>query len=478
MSSQTSHLKLVEDEAVDNLGDNTVQRPAPSAEHKPFEVVERRYDTGTATPYLENAKSFIDGRTATDPQWMQDLRQEALSYVAGHGIPTPRLERWKYTNLQSMAKLNIEHANDQADLEGIALPEKLSPLRAVFVNGVFAKELSDLPEGIEICGCISENMDTFEGLITNAPLETFNDQMLWALNSVYTQSGFGLRVPKNMVMDQPIEALSVWTKPLRAYPRMIVQIERNAQAHVIEHVVHMNAENATAEQALNLITAARIDVGQNASLTHFKVQDYTDHDWILQNDHITQDRDSRYTRYTLNASAEKQSREQIWVQIQGENAECTLNGVQLSDQSNALETLIHVDHEAPNCESNQDYRHVASGQSSCTFQGKVHVHQIAQLTNAYQMSRGVTLSERAEVNTKPELEIYADDVKCSHGATTGQIDEQALFYMRARGLNEQEARRMLLTSFVSEVFEDIDEDSPVMTAYKRKIAAYLEEVVA
>jgi Fe-S cluster assembly protein SufD len=163
---------------------------------------------------------------------------------------------------------------------------------------------------------------------------------------------------------------------------------------------------------------------------------------------------AKYEAFTITTGAGL-SRNQIHADLKGENIVCRLNGVNMLDGSEIADTTITVEHQAPNCESYQDYRSVATDKAVGTFQGKIHVHQIAQKTDGYQMAKSLLLSSQATMNTKPELEIYADDVKCSHGATAGRLDEDALFYLRARGIPENQARNLLIQAFVNEVIEGV-----------------------
>lgn len=437
-----------------------------------------KYHNENAPAYVQGAQSFIEGRAANEPQWLNTLRQQSLRILEDKGMPTPRLERWKYLNLAPLEqKIKLAGSKAEDASETRDLPEALSPLRAVFVDGRFMADLSSLPEGIEVCGSIDafSGHDAVQTHWNNAPVDVQNDQMHWALCSLWAEDGFALVVPKNMVVEQPIEILYCGSNtPKSTCMRNVIVVEQGANVKLIEHFAGTQGD-------INLCTTTLVE--DNARLDVRRIQDHESDAIILATTHLMQGRDSFYKNRSLSAGAEKINRYQIWVQIQGENAECDLGGAQLVTSGNLFETTILMEHEKPLCTSNQDYRHLAAGEGQAVFQGKVHVHKPAQKTMAYQLSRGMLLSERAEINTKPELEIYADDVRCSHGATTGQIDEDALFYMRARGMNEQDARRLLLRVFVNEVLElslsddEDNENSALETKMNALIDNWLSEVL-
>ena len=232
-------------------------------------------------------------------------------------------------------------------------------------------------------------------------------------------------------------------------PRLKVVLEEGASLSLVER---HEGEGAYWK---NMVT--EIEVGANARLHHVRVQGDSMDAVNTNMVHITMDRDSYYDGFTLNMGG-KMTRHQVHLVMQGVNGECHLNGVNMLNGKQHGDTTFLIEHQAPHCRSNQFYRSLLDDQSRGVFQGKVHVHRIAQKTDGYQMSNALLLSPQAEMDTKPELEIYADDVLCSHGATTGQMDEGPLFYLRSRGLNEAEARMLLAQAFVAEVVDKIADE--------------------
>lgn len=203
---------------------------------------------------------------------------------------------------------------------------------------------------------------------------------------------------------------------------------------------------------------SEIVIGKRSRLHHIRLQedsiDSINTNMVL----LTLEQESSYHGFTLNTGA-KLVRHDVNALVLGQNSHCIFNGINLLKGLQHCDTTIVIEHQAPNCKSNQFFRSLLDGQSRCVFQGKVHVHRAAQKTDAYQLSNAILLSDRAEMDTKPELEIYADDVKCTHGATTGQFDEEPLFYLQSRGLTEAEARKVLMTAFVNEVVGNIEDES-------------------
>ena len=233
-------------------------------------------------------------------------------------------------------------------------------------------------------------------------------------------------------------------------PVLTIEIEDSAEATIIER------HNGQGAYWKNMVT--NITLGRNAKLHHYRLQDDTLEAVHTNMVNITLERDAVYNGFTLNIGA-AMSRHEIHAKLNGTNGECSFNGINLLNGKQHGDTTILIEHAAPNCRSNQFYRSILDDESHGVFQGKVHVHRVAQKTDGYQLSNALLLSPKAEMDTKPELEIYADDVKCSHGATTGQLDDEPLFYLRSRGLTESEARMLLVQAFVDEVADKImDED--------------------
>ncbi|MCF8495635.1 MAG: Fe-S cluster assembly protein SufD [Alphaproteobacteria bacterium] len=251
----------------------------------------------------------------------------------------------------------------------------------------------------------------------------------------------------------------------RHAPRLKITLEEGAQATVIERL--------EGEGAYWRNMGAEIVLGPNAHLRHYRIWADSESGVSTVGTSVTQARDSSYAAFYLFQSG-KLARNEIHVTLEGSGAQCDLNGVSLLRGKQHGDTTILIEHKAPDCRSSQFFRAVLSDESRGVFQGKIHVHRIAQRTDGYQLSNALLLSEKAEMDTKPELEIYADDVKCSHGATTGRLNDESLFYLRARGLSEAQARALLIQAFADEVADKIS-DEPVRMAVKDDVQLWLRD---
>lgn len=250
-------------------------------------------------------------------------------------------------------------------------------------------------------------------------------------------------------------------------PRLKIVLEDGASASVVER--HKG------EGAYWKNMSTEIVLGKNARLNHVRLVEDSAEGVQTNMVHITMEQDSCLNSFSLNIGG-KMTRHEIHAVLNGSNIECALNGVNLLNGSQHGDTTIVMEHTAPHCVSNQFYRTILDDAARGVFQGKVHVHKAAQKTDGYQLSNTLLLSPKAEMDTKPELEIYADDVKCSHGATTGQLDEEPLFYLRSRGLTEAAARMLLIQAFVDEVVDKIEDDT-VQSEVKEKAEAWLQTVL-
>jgi Fe-S cluster assembly protein SufD len=262
---------------------------------------------------------------------------------------------------------------------------------------------------------------------------------------------------------KPEEILLTGRDGILHTPVFSIIIEDGVEATIIER------HDGTGSYWKNMVT--HISLGQNAKLHHYRELKDSDQAVHTNMVHVTIARDATYDSFTLNNGG-KMLRHQIHAELNGPNIECSFNGINLLNGSQHGDTTILMEHKAPHCKSNQFYRHILDGKARGVFQGKVHVHQAAQKTDGYQLSNALILSPEAEMDTKPELEIYADDVKCSHGATTGQLDEEPLFYLRSRGLSAAEARMLLVQAFVDEVADKVVDEN-FQTSVKESCAQWL-----
>ncbi|MCP5063356.1 MAG: Fe-S cluster assembly protein SufD [Ignavibacteriae bacterium] len=410
--------------------------------------------------YLENFNKFEE-KFKTDS--FSSLRKEATVKFETLEFPTRKEEEWKYTNIAPI--LNHEFTpsplfeGDSKELNSIEeyKIENLDVHLLVFINGVFDKELSDIGEvgnGIVIDNLHNLSKSNHEFLSkhllkNDKTINTFN-----LLNNAFTYDGFVVYVPKNKVIEKPIHILNVASanisKPL-VQPRNLVVAEENSQAKIItEYVGNENTEYFT-----NILT--EISVDENANVTFYKLQNESSTAYHIDKTDIYQKDSSMFNHFSLSFGA-KIARNDINVKLDGENIESHLYGLYLGKDDQHIDHHTFIEHAKPNCMSNELYKGILDDKSRGVFSGKILVDQIAQKTNAFQSNKSVLLSNEASVDAKPQLEIYADDVKCSHGATVGKLDEQAYFYIRSRGVSAKAAKSMLIRAFIDDVASEIKID--------------------
>lgn len=390
---------------------------------------------------MENSNKlsqFISRFSPTEIKGLLPMADIARKFLSENDFPTTRVERFKYTRLTKLS-------NTQFELSDLVLPSDYhkyqicSDAIAIYiVNGKVHLPESDLPEGLTIDFISSAN-----SLPTSSVKDVFA-----GMNILYAQSGVCVHIAKNTVIDSVIEIVHVCTGSYAGFTRHHVSIGEHAQAKVVLTF----ASEATNECFSHVHTS--IEVGKQAHVNVEKVQMESSEIFSFSDEEIWQDADSNFQINTLTLDGHL-VRNDLHIQIQGEHVETHLNGMYLLNGQQHVANYTTVDHQAPNCESHELYKGIMDDKSVAVFNGKVFVQKDAQKTNAYQSNANVLISDDASVNSKPELEIYADDVKCSHGSTTGQLDDEAIFYLRARGLSEKSAKQLMLTAFMSDVLDKI-----------------------
>jgi Fe-S cluster assembly protein SufD len=393
-------------------------------------AIPTRYRPESAHAFLQNADDGASWRVA------------ALEQLKVRGLPTPKLERWRYTYLLSFEKSGAVPAEKpKLALNPVTLPWMVQNSRKlVFANGHLVFGDARLTLGSHL---LELPYDT-------APMDRFNDGMLWALNTAFLKDGPYL----NLTDDAVIEIIHIGQSgehTLLSSPRSVIEIASGVRATLIEQYIAEGASDVHTNAALE------IELGADAKLTHIRVQDEGLTRTMLSTTHVRVAAGADYSAAFLNLGANL-SRQEVWVELLGKGAHAAVKGAQLAANRQHMDTTVLIEHAAANCTSNQTIRNVLNGDAVGVFQGKIHVHQVAQKTDGYQLCNTVMLSDRAAMNTKPELEIYADDVKCSHGTTTGGLDETPLFYLRSRGIPEPEARRMMLAAFIGDLYDGLNDD--------------------
>lgn len=380
--------------------------------------------------------------------WQEAGRQALLKQP----FPTRKTEAWKYTDLKPLLKRSyrLSAALPAADPAAWAIPG-LDADRLVFLNGRYAPALSDLSRNREVLE-ISSLADLAGPLAEQVgELAAPDADLFAALNAAYAQEGICIRLAPGKAAPAPLHLLYL-TVPdgteLLAQTRNLILLERSADLKIVESQ-HTAGEGSSLR---NVVT--EIHVGENAGLEYIRLQQESERAVQIDRTEIRIAADARCSVFTFTLGGEL-VRNSLTMRLAGPNAEAHLLGAYVLSGYQQADHFTQVHHIAPHCFSNELYKGILDGKSTGVFSGRIHVYPDAQKTNAYQSNRNVLLSDTANIFTRPQLEIYADDVKCSHGATSGRLDEQALFYLRARGIPAHEARLMLLESFAGEVSSQI-----------------------
>ncbi len=402
---------------------------------------------------------------------LHQTRKAALENFDKLGFPTVRHEEWKYSNVKELVKQSFDFGQKtdfgQTEVDTLDIPN-LEGNILYFVNGIYKPELSAIvssDQNLKISSLTEairsnpELINTYFDKYTNSQNEAFT-----ALNTATASDGVVIVVPDNKVVAEPIILRFITdarTQNAGAQPRNLIVIGQNAEAKIAE------AYRTVGDFAGFTNTVTEIVVGQNANLQHYKIQNESEKTYHIGTTQVSQAANSHFysATVTLNGGF---VRNNLNVVFSGEHSEAYMYGLYFPNGVQHVDNHTLVDHAMPNCYSNELYKGILKDKSVGVFNGKIFVRQDAQKTNAYQSCRNVVLSDEASMNTKPQLEIYADDVKCSHGTTTGKLNDEALFYMRSRGIPKAQAMTLLMFAFCEDVISQIKIDP---------IRAYLEGLI-
>jgi Fe-S cluster assembly protein SufD len=412
-------------------------------------------------PFVGSWESFAQdgGAGGIAPTWIRSMRQAAIDRFRALGIPTTKNEDWHFTSVAPI----LEH--DYALVptrSGDVRPAQLAPFvfgaawhTMVFVNGRYMPELSslgDLPDGVIVADLAMAWNEMPELTSQLGKITSYDTQAFTALNTAFMYDGSVVHVAKDVDVATPIHLLYVsdaTAAKTMQHPRNLVVIGGNARATLVESYVSLT----DATYFTNAVT--EVSLGDGATLHHYKMQREGMRAFHVGTIETIQGRDSHYFSFSFATGAEL-SRTNIYARLEGEGCGATLNGLYMLGGDQHCDHQTMIDHAQPNCYSREVYKGVLDGRSHGVFNGKVYVHPIAQKTDGKQTNNTLLLSETAQVDTKPQLEIFADDVKCTHGATVGRLDEQALFYMKSRGIDRKTARELLTYAFAADVLETIE----------------------
>jgi Fe-S cluster assembly protein SufD len=391
---------------------------------------------------------FTEHLTLSNLAFSSDLKEEALAVLIKSDFPTTRQEDWKYTRVGRIASIKASQTQENA---AIKLPGTLNDTALLFVfdNGRFRADLSSLilPAGIKVkalTSCASDELSLVGTLVKQ------ENQVFTALNTAYASDGILIHIERNQKIHTSIHVLNILSgENTASFIRNLIVCEDFAQAHIVQEYVSQEATSSIN----NIVT--EVFVGENANLTIDKIQHEEQGNFAVLTEQVDQKKDSTFTINTITLDGTL-VRNNLNIAVSGTNCTSNLNGAYLMKDNQHVDNHTVVDHKVAHCLSNELYKGVIYDKATAVFNGKVFVRKDAQKINAFQSNGNVLMSDDATVNSKPELEIYADDVKCSHGSTTGQLDDEAIFYLRARGLSEKAARNLIVSAFIGDVLDKIE----------------------
>ncbi len=422
------------------------------------------------------AKALDAASTAPAPPLLQRLRGEGRTRFQALGLPDRRQEAWRQTRLKGIIDTNFEAPSTsgapRVDTGGWRRPDAHL---MVFVDGIHSPDLSavgKLPDGVVVSSILTAAA-TGSNLVERhlGSLAPQDGHPFAALNTALLTDGALLWVPDSVTVEEPIQLLFVTTgsdRPTVVAPRLLIVAGDNSRLTVEEH--HAGGETLSLS-----CPVTELVVGDNASVEHVVVQDESRKTSHLAVQHVRLCRNARYTAQSISLGADL-ARSDISVVLDGEGAEARLDGLYLTDGTQQADSHLTVRHARPHCASHQLYKGVLGGRSRSVFTGKIIVDQDAQKTDARQSNRNLILSDAAVANSNPQLEIFADDVRCTHGSTVGRLDEDALFYLQARGIGRADARQLLIRAFTGEILDRIA-IAPLRERLEGRVGSWLADVV-
>lgn len=410
--------------------------------------------------YRQRFAALEKDRAPQHPEWLTTLRREALELFSADGFPDPRAEEWRYTNVRPIVRREFQPTSDQdvafeRDWVAQHAIERLDAYELVFCNGRFEPELSYPDRAPEGC-----HIETLSAVVARTPdrlrnhlgaAAGYRDNSFAALNTAFFEDGVYIELTPGTRLDRPIR-LAFFSlgeeQALIAHPRVLVVAGRESEAAFIEHYLGLDAN----KHFVNPLT--EVHVGDGAAVDHYLLQQHSTDAFHIGSVHVNQFKDSRYRSHNINLGG-RLVRHDLNVKLSEPGAEALLNGLFMGSGRQHVDNHTRITHAAPHSRSRENYKGVLDGHARGVFKGSVLVERNAQKIEAHQSNSNLLLSANAEVDTKPELQIYADDVVCSHGATVGQLDPVALFYLLSRGIDQETARGLMTFAFADEVVAQI-----------------------
>jgi Fe-S cluster assembly protein SufD len=432
------------------------------------------------TEYYREAFARFEQGIGEGQAWLRPARRVALARFAELGFPTIHDEDWRFTSVAPIARTPFVPARTgrmETDPRALAAFTFGGPegARLVFVNGRYAPGLSSsprsLPAGLKVMSlahALTAARDLVEPHL--ARYADVQQDAFAALNTAFLEDGAFVHIPRGVVLEEPIHCLYVATEagaPAITHPRNLILAGDDSQAAVVEDYVALTDEVYFSNAVTELV------VGQNGVVGHYLIERENPQAYNVSTLRIQQGRSSNVASHSVLVGGAL-VRNNIHPVLAGEGAECLINGLFMATGRQHMDNYMKVEHAAPHCDSRQFYHGILDGQSRGVFHGRIVVHKGAQKTDAKQTNRNLLLSEEAQIDTKPQLEIYADDVKCTHGATIGQIDEEAVFYLRSRGIALEAARALLLFAFAGESLQRMKVE-PIRRHLEALVTAWLPQ---
>ncbi|MDE1150970.1 MAG: Fe-S cluster assembly protein SufD [Micavibrio sp.] len=423
-----------------------------------------------AAPQNAAALPWLEGATALEkdnaPAWVKALRASGAEAFAATGLPIPQTEGWQYTNLRPLQSAGFKYSAEPVKFDAARLPAPLlaDSYRVVLVNGQFQQKLSTLPPQATVLSLLdaAETLPKAEEYLVR--LGDLAEHPLVALNTAYVRDGVVLSVPKGGEVDKPVEVLFYTLGDKAAvYPRVLYYLGENSGMTVLERHAGEGAYFANSYLAAVQEQASRLKI--------YRFNEESTEGYHYSQLALQQHKSSSFEGFS-HATGGKLAREEFRMQLIDQGISSSIGGTYLMNGQQSHDFTILADHFEPDGTSIQHFKGVLDDQARAVFQGKIHVRRNAQKTDGYQSHHAILLSDRAEASAKPELEIYADDVKCSHGATAGQMDADALFYLRSRGIPEALAKSLIIESFLNEAIDKVTFE-PVRDLYRARISAWL-----
>jgi len=403
--------------------------------------------------------SFIAFENQTNiDSYVHDIRSEAIKQFESIGFPNKKLENWKYTSLKNLLNTDytvLPEINNVLEFKNIKkyLIDDIDSYKIIFVDGKYCSHLSETThEGMDICILSAAlTQSKYELIIENYFNKIALKDGITSLNTAFSNEGAFIHIPKNKFVEKPIQIIHFSTgneASLMFQPRNMIVVDENSQVQIIER------HQSLSENKVFTNSVTEIYADKKSIIDYYKIQNDNLQASLIDNTYVNQQRNSTFSMHTFSFGNEL-VRNNLNISQNDEFIETTIKGVTIIGNKQHVDHNTLIQHNKPNCNSHQDYKGIYDNTSTGVFNGKIIVEKQAQKTNAFQSNNNVLLSDKATINAKPQLEIYADDVKCSHGCTVGQLDKNALFYLKSRGIPEKEATALLMYGFANNILESV-----------------------